>query len=160
MQSKLLPVIKNMNHSQHITQVILSYNEYIITGTLSSSCYSLSVLEREPLTPASAVGSCVAVAVWLMMSSSFSSATSCTHQRNIPSHATVYSLHTAHQRVSAGKYAVLVDTLPQLLVVLWLLLAVPEYLLKEWIWNRLVSHALLEELAHRGGLQEVVRLTQ
>ena len=45
-----------------------------------------------------------------------------------------YSLHTAHQRVSAGKYAVLVNTLPQPLVVLWLLLgllAVPEYLLEE-----------------------------
>ena len=62
-----------------------------------------------------------------------------------------YSLHTAHQRISAGKYAVLVDTLPQLLVVLWLLLgllAVPEYLLEEEIWNRLASHALVEELAH------------
>ena len=65
-------------------------------------------------------------------------------------------------RVSAGKYAVLVDTLPQLLVVSWLLLgllAVPEYLLEEGIWNRM-SHALVEELAHRGGLQEVVRLTR
>ena len=58
-----------------------------------------------------------------------------------------YSLHTAHQRVSASKYAVLVDTLPQLLVVSWLLvglLAVPEYLLEEGIWNRLASHALVE----------------
>ena len=74
-----------------------------------------------------------------------------------------YSLHTAHQRVSAGKYAVLVDTLSQLFVVSWLLLgqlAVPEYLLEEGIWNRLASHALLEELAHRRGLQEVVRLTR
>ena len=75
-----------------------------------------------------------------------------------------YSLHTAtHQRVSASKYAVLVDTLPQLLVVSWLLLrmlAVSEYLLEEGIWNRLASHALIEELAHRGGLQEVVRLTR
>ena len=73
-----------------------------------------------------------------------------------------YSLHTAHQRVSACKYAVLVHTLPQLRVVLWLLLgllAVPEYLLEKGIWNRLASHALVEELAHRGGLQEVVRLT-
>ena len=53
----------------------------------------------------------------------------------------------------------LVDTLPQLLVVSWLLLgllAVPEYLLEEGIWNRLASHALVEELAHKGGLQEVV----
>ena len=72
-----------------------------------------------------------------------------------------YSLRTAHQRVSADKYAVLVDTLPQLLVVSWLLLGlvVPEYLLEEGIWNRLASHALVEELANRGGLQEVVRLT-
>ena len=79
-------------------------------------------------------------------------------------HTTIqYSLHTAHQRVSAGKYAVLVNTLPQPLVVLWLLLgllAVPEYLLEEEVWNRLASHALLEKLAHRGGLQEVVRLTR
>ena len=69
--------------------------------------------------------------------------------------------YTAHQRVSAGKYAVLVDILPQLLMVLWLLvglLAVPEYLLEEGIWNSLASHALVEELAHRGGLKEVVRL--
>ena len=68
---------------------------------------------------------------------------------------------TAHQRVSASEYAVLVDTLPQLLVVSWLLLGllvVPQYLLEEAIWNRLANHALLKEMAHRGGLQEVVRL--
>ena len=71
------------------------------------------------------------------------------------------AMHTAHQRVSASEYAVLVDTLPQLLVVSWLLvgqLAVPEYLLEDGIWNRLASHSLVEELAHRGGLQEIVRL--
>ena len=75
-----------------------------------------------------------------------------------------YSLHTAtHQRVSTSKYAVLVDTLSELIVVSWLLvgqLAVAEYLLEEGIRNRLASHALVEELAHRGGLQEVVRLTR
>ena len=76
-----------------------------------------------------------------------------------------YSLHTAtHQRVSTSKYAVLVDTLSELIVISWLLvgqLAVPEYLLEERIRNRLqASHALVEELAHRGGLQEVVRLTR
>ena len=75
-----------------------------------------------------------------------------------------YSLHTTtHQRVSASKYAILIDKLPELIVVPWLLvgqLAVNEYLLEETIRNRLASHTLVEELAHRGGLQEVVRLTQ
>ena len=54
-----------MKHSQHITQGILSCNEYIITGALSPTlwCNSLSVLEWSALTPAAAVGSCVAVAV-------------------------------------------------------------------------------------------------
>ena len=49
---------------------------------------SLSALERSPLTPAAALRS-----LPLMMSSSFSSTTSCTHQRNIPSHATVQPAH-------------------------------------------------------------------
>ena len=93
-----------------------------------------------------------------MMSSSFSLATSYRYQRNNNS-----TVQPSYQRVSASKYALLVNTPPQLLVVSWLvllgLLAVLEYLLEEGIWNWLASHALLEELTHRGGLQEVVRFT-
>ena len=69
--------------------------------------------------------------------------------------------HTAHQRVPASKYAQLVHTLSQLLVVLWLqlgLMAVSAYLLEEGGWNWLLSHAAVEQLGHRGGTQEVVRL--
>ena len=65
--------------------------------------------------------------------------------------------HTAHQRVPASKYAQPIHKLPQLLVVSRLELGLM-YLLKEEGWNWLLSLAAVEQLAHRGGAQEVVRL--
>ena len=70
--------------------------------------------------------------------------------------------YTAHQRVPASKYAQPINNLSQLLVVLWFqlgLMAVSAYLLEEGGWNWLVSFGAVEQLAHRRGTQEVVRLT-
>ena len=107
------------------------------------------------------------------ISSSFSSATSCTHQSK--SYCMLYHIYgytdqcniynhvlcSTYQWVPASKDAHTVKIFPQLLVYLWNSAKLTNlflHFLKEVGWNRLVSHLGVKQITDRGRADELVRL--